>query len=339
MIDIDGTRGEGGGQILRTALALSLVTGEAFRMRGIRAGRARPGLLRQHLTCVEAAAAVSSASVEGASPGSLELVFRPGSPKAGAYRFDIGSAGSTTLVAQTVLPALWSLAEPSTVVITGGTHNPLAPPADFLAHAFAPQLARIGLHLAVHLDRPGFYPAGGGVLRVETGPAGASSSLSLLERGPSLDRRITSLVANLRGDIGRRQIALACAELGWDDSEASIVARRDAVSSGNALSATLRYEHVTEVATSFGERGRRSEDVVQELAAGVRAYLAHDAPVGEHLCDQLLLPLALREGGEFRAAAPSLHATTQAETMARFLGPRVTFTAEPAGTVRVAVRG
>src|SRR5437867_958993 len=162
MLLIDGSQGEGGGQILRTALGLSLVTGTPIRIEKIRAGRAKPGLLRQHLTAVNAATAIGAVDVEGATLGSQELTFRPGTVKPGEYRFAVGTAGSTGLVLQTVLPPLLTAPGPSTLTLEGGTHNPTAPPFDFLARAFLPLISRMGPSATARLERPGFYPAGGG---------------------------------------------------------------------------------------------------------------------------------------------------------------------------------
>src|SRR5689334_21475989 len=162
MMRIDGSFGEGGGQILRTALGLSLATGRPFRIENIRAKRAKPGLLRQHLTAVEAAKQVGSAEVEGAALGSMTLSFAPGVVKGGNYHFTIGTAGSCTLVLQTILPALITAAEPSEVVIEGGTHNTMAPPYYFMEKTFVPVLNRMGADVALRLYRFGFYPAGGG---------------------------------------------------------------------------------------------------------------------------------------------------------------------------------
>lgn len=167
MIALDGAQGEGGGQILRSALSLSMITGQPFTITGIRAGRAKPGLLRQHLTAVKAAAEICRATVEGAELGSQRLVFRPGTVRGGDYRFAIGSAGSCTLVLQTVLPALWFADGPSRVEVSGGTDNPSAPPADFIRRVLEPLLARIGVHQQTTLLRHGFYPAGGGVVATE----------------------------------------------------------------------------------------------------------------------------------------------------------------------------
>lgn len=174
MIALDGAQGEGGGQILRSALSLSMITGQPFTITGIRAGRAKPGLLRQHLTAVKAAAEICRATVEGAELGSQRLLFRPGTVRGGDYRFAIGSAGSCTLVLQTVLPALWFADGPSRVEVSGGTDNPSAPPADFIRRVLEPLLAKIGIHQQTTLLRHGFYPAGGGSGGISRRPTGAT---------------------------------------------------------------------------------------------------------------------------------------------------------------------
>lgn len=178
MLTLDGARGEGGGQVLRTALALSIVTGTPLRIVRIRAGRERPGLMRQHLAAVRAAAAISRAEVEGAAEGSRELVFRPGPVVPGKYAFSVGTAGSATLVFQTVLPALLRASAPSHVTFEGGTHNPLAPPFEFVERAFAPLLRRMGAGLALKLKRPGFYPRGGGGSRRRSSRRRSGRSIS-----------------------------------------------------------------------------------------------------------------------------------------------------------------
>jgi RNA 3'-terminal phosphate cyclase (ATP) len=169
-IRIDGSFGEGGGQILRSSLSLSLVTGKPFRIENIRANREKPGVLRQHLTAVQAAAEVGSAEVEGASLGSKALTFVPGKIRSGEFRFAIGTAGSGTLVLQTILPALITAAGPSRIEIEGGTHNPAAPPFDFLQRSFIPLIERMGPKVKLELQRYGFYPAGGGRFVVEITP-------------------------------------------------------------------------------------------------------------------------------------------------------------------------
>src|SRR6267142_5916698 len=185
---IDGARGEGGGQVLRTSLALSLLTGEPLKIVNIRAGRKRPGLLRQHLCALKLAAEVGHAEVEGAETGSREVVFRPREVAPSHYEISVGTAGSTSLVLQTVLPALLTAKGPTSLVLEGGTHNPLAPPYDFLVRAFLPLINRMGPVIEVQLDRPGFYPAGGGRMRVSIQPTTRLQPLELRERGNVLSQ-------------------------------------------------------------------------------------------------------------------------------------------------------
>ena len=205
-ITIDGSEGEGGGQILRTALALSLVTGRPFRIDGIRAGRRKPGLMRQHLTAVQGAAQVSGARVSGGDLGSRTLSFEPSQVRGGEYRLAVGTAGSATLVLQTVLPALLLAREPSRLTLEGGTHNPYAPPFDFLARTFLPILRRMGASIDVRLEMHGFYPAGGGRFAVAIEPCAALGRLSLLERGAT---RVTAraIVASLPETIAKRELS------------------------------------------------------------------------------------------------------------------------------------
>ncbi|MGH7202433.1 MAG: RNA 3'-terminal phosphate cyclase, partial [Planctomycetaceae bacterium] len=170
MIDIDGSHGEGGGQIIRSSLALAALTGQTVRFRNVRAKRSRPGLQRQHLTAVRAAAEISAAELDGAELHSREFTFTPHAIEPGEHRFSIGTAGSTTLVVQTVLPMLLTAAGPSSLMLEGGTHNPHAPPFDFLARSFLPLINRMGPRVEAALDRPGFYPAGGGRFEVRIEP-------------------------------------------------------------------------------------------------------------------------------------------------------------------------
>ena len=222
MIHIDGSIGEGGGQILRTALALSMVTGQAFRIEKIRAGREKPGLLRQHLTAVNAAAAICSAVVDGAAISSRAFSFSPGKVKSGDYTFAIGSAGSTTLVLQTVLPALLLAEGLSTVSLEGGTHNPMAPPFDFLQRAFLPLINRMGPTVEVTLDRAGFYPAGGGRFTVAIQPAAKLLTLALTERGEIKRKQATAMVAGLPGEIAKRELDKVEQMLGWSGEQLQI---------------------------------------------------------------------------------------------------------------------
>jgi RNA 3'-terminal phosphate cyclase (ATP) len=320
MLVLDGSQGEGGGQILRSALALSLVTGTPFRIDNIRAGRPRPGLMRQHLTAVEAAAAVSGAAVDGAAVGSRSVFFRPGPVRGGDYHFSVGTAGSTTLVLQTVLPALVTAPGPSTLVLEGGTHNPASPPFDFLVKAYLPLLCRMGPRVEAALERPGFYPAGGGRLRVSIAPATKLEPLVLDERGTIDSRRGRAVVANLPRSIAEREVARLGLRLGWESSAFSIEERADSAGPRNVVLVEIEAAHLTEVFTGFGEKNVRAETVADRVADEVSAYLASDLPVGLHLADQLVLLLALARAGSFRTMPPSTHTRTQLAVVEKFLG-------------------
>jgi RNA 3'-terminal phosphate cyclase (ATP) len=323
MILIDGSIGEGGGQILRTALGLSMVTGQPFRIEKIRAGRDKPGLLRQHLTAVNAAAAICGASVEGAAISSRELSFTPGKVKAGEYTFSIGSAGSTTLVLQTVLPALLTADGPSSLTLEGGTHNPHAPPIDFLEKAFLPLINRMGPTVNVTLERAGFYPAGGGRFIVNVQPAAKLLPLHLPERGEIKRRLAKAVVAALPGEIAKRELQKVEKMLGWSGEQLQIRQLPNEWGPGNLLTLEIESEHVTEVFTGFGMKAVTAEAVADQAVQQARRYLAAKIPVGESLADQLLLPLALAGEGSFVTHSPTRHTKTNIEVITRFLPVRV----------------
>lgn len=337
MIRIDGSRGEGGGQILRSSLALSMVTGQPFAIDGIRAGREKPGLLRQHLTAVRAAAEVCGAEVEGAEIGSRALTFRPRAVRGGEYHFAVGTAGSATLVVQTILPALLTADAASRVTVEGGTHNSGAPPYEFFERTFAPLIARMGPRLTMRLEKYGFYPAGGGRIVVEIEPVQALSPLHLSERGPLTHRAITAVVANLPFHIAQREIETASALLDWPSDVCRPLGTKNSTGNGNVVLIEVGDGTVTEVFTAFGQRGVSAEQVAESAANEALAYLASTASAGEHLADQLLLPMALAGGGSFTSQKLNLHATTNMETIAAFLPVR--FAVEKReGCVRVAVQ-
>lgn len=319
MLHLDGSRGEGGGQILRTALALSLVTGRAFRIKKIRSGRRKPGLRRQHLTAVRAAASIGRAQVRGAEPDSREITFRPREVVPGDYRFDIGTAGSATLVLQTVLPPLLTAPGPSTLVLEGGTHNPQAPPFDFLARTFLPLIGRMGPEVDARLERHGFFPAGGGRFTVTVRPARILSGFDLLERGQVRARRAKALLSRLPRHIADRELKVIARELGLAPSDLEVVEVRDPAGPGNAVIIELESEQVTEIVTGFGQRGVRAETVAGDAARQAQRYFEADVPVGEHLADQLLLPLALAGRGSFRTLPLTPHARTNLEVLQAFL--------------------
>lgn len=314
-IELDGAQGEGGGQILRTALSLSMLQGRPLRLRNIRAGRRKPGLMRQHLACVRAAAAVSSAAVDGAEIGSTAIEFRPGAIRAGHFDFAIGSAGSTMLVLQTVLPALLRAESVSRVVLEGGTHNQMAPSSDFIAGAFLPQLVRMGANVAMSVERHGFFPAGGGHVEVNVTPA-ALMPLQLTERGESRGVDATVLLRSLPQHIAQRELDVAAQRL-------TLTRRAQRELEGgagpaNALVLTAAFDHVSEVVVGLGEQGVSAEMVARSACDELRCYLAHGAPVGEHLADQLLLPMVLAGGGSFVTGRPSPHLETNAAVIRAF---------------------
>lgn len=323
MLNIDGSMGEGGGQILRSSLALSLCLCTPFRISNIRRARDKPGLRRQHLAAVQAAAAIGEAHVEGAELGSQALSFVPRRLRAGQHHFAIGTAGSTTLVLQTVLPALLTAQAPSRLVLEGGTHNPHAPPFDFLDLAFLPLINCMGPKIIARLERPGFYPAGGGLIDVEIKPVARLQPLDLLERGRILRQYACAVVANLPAQIAQRELQVIGAQLGLDAGQLELRVARTAKGPGNVVTVTVQSEHVTEVFTGFGERGVRAETVAAGVVKDVQCYLSAGVPVGEHLADQLLLPFALAGGGSYLTLAPSSHATTNIAVIGAFLGTRI----------------
>jgi RNA 3'-terminal phosphate cyclase (ATP) len=337
MITIDGSQGEGGGQILRTSLALSLVTGQPFRMERIRAKRQKPGLLKQHLTAVEAAKTVGGAEVEGAALSSQTLEFRPGPVTPGNYRFAVGTAGSATLVLQTVLPALLTGSGHSSLTLEGGTHNPMAPPFDFLEKCFMPLIHRMGPTVELELRRHGFFPAGGGRFHARIEPVKELSRLDLLERGPVRSKQAWMLVSKLPEHVGQRELAVVRDELKWREDECRIEAVQYPVGPGNAVVLAMDTDHVTGVFTGFGERGRPAEEVARSAIEAANAWLEADVPVDEHLADQLLIPMVLAGGGSFRTAKPSLHTTTNAEVIDRFLPVSIDFQQESELAWRVTV--
>lgn len=337
MIVIDGSRGEGGGQVLRTSLALSLITGQPFRIENIRAKRATPGLLRQHLTAVHAATQVGGANVEGASINSTSLTFIPGKVRSGDYSFAIGTAGSTMLVLQTILLPLSLADSTSTIELEGGTHNPSSPPFDFMQHAFLPLLARMGAEVELELIRPGFYPAGGGKIRALIAPAKKLARLDLESRGELTTRCARAVVANLAYTIAEREVQTALEELEWPADCAQAHTLSGSAGPGNAVSIIVGHEQVTDVFTSFGERGKRAEAVAHEAAKQAKRYLNSGAAIGEHLADQLLLPLAVGEGGAFTTTPLSGHSTTNVETIQMFVKRRIACEQVSNGVTRVTV--
>ena len=325
MIELDGSVGEGGGQILRSSLVLSMISGQPFWIRNIRANRQKPGLMRQHLVAVEAAARISGATVTSAEVGATELMFAPGAIAAGDYEFSIGTAGSCTLVLQTLALALLHAGKPSTVRISGGTHNAMAPPIEFLQRAYCPLLALMGANVELALERHGFYPAGGGIVVASIAPYGRLTPIDVVERGAPRRMEAEVLVAGIPSEIGQRELACVGAAMGWDESQLRLRILPGGQGPGNAVLLMLEHEHVTEVCAAFGARRISAETVAQQAVREAREYLASGAAVGEHLADQLMLPMALAGGGRFTVSSVSQHSLTNAEVIGRFLPVEISF--------------
>ena len=326
MLVIDGSQGEGGGQILRTSLSMAMVTGTDIRIENIRAGRDKPGLMRQHLACVNAAQTVSRAKVSGAEVGSTAITFKPKGIKAGDYRFAVGTAGSTTLIFQTVLPALALVKDESRIFFEGGTHNLYAPSFDFIALAYAPLLRRMGVAVEMQLVRHGFYPQGGGQWQTVIRPSGRIGRLELRERGRFLGHEAVVTSAHIPGHVAMRELAEIAKQCHWPDDVLK-AEQVECMGSGNIVSMRLYYEQCSEVVESIGKVGVAAEKVAKRAIQALRRYQATPAPVGEHLADQLMLPMAIGEGGAFRTLQPSLHSQTNRHVIHLFTDKRFEFEA------------
>ena len=323
-IQIDGSQGEGGGQILRTALALSMITGQAFELINIRAGRKKPGLMRQHLVCVQASQHISQAYVEGAELHSQRLYFAPQHVQSGKYQFQIGSAGSTTLVLQTLLPALLLQNEASELTISGGTHNPLAPTADFIEQCFLPVLEKLGIAVEFKLNKAGFFPIGAGEIQIKIQPWQHRNKLNLLDRGTLQTTKAFAAVLNLseEAQIAQRELATLNKRLKLDTQQQFLL---NGISQGNTVYVKVEHQHHIQLFTALGEMRKSAEQIANHLAEQVKQYLGSNASVDEYLADQLLLPLALGQGGEFTAQCISEHTRTQAAMIEKFIDCEIEF--------------
>lgn len=320
MIAIDGSEGEGGGQVLRYACALSLLTGQAFRIENIRGGRDKPGLMRQHVTAIEAACAIGGGECEGLAIASGQLSFRPGTVTPGEYSFSVGTAGSTGLVLQTILVPLMLADRPSHVVIEGGTHAMAAPPFDFIERTLLPVLNRMGPTVTARLVRPGFYPRGGGRIEVAIEPA-PLRAIECLERGAPTGVAATALIAGVPFDVADRELKTAQRFLPDWPEEAFATRQLPADQGpGTVLVLEAAYEHVTEVMTGFGKLGLSAEQLAKNAARRLAGYIESTAFAGPYLQDQLLLPFAVAGGGAFTSVKLSEHSLTAMRLIERFTG-------------------
>ncbi|MCX6778226.1 MAG: RNA 3'-terminal phosphate cyclase [Candidatus Micrarchaeota archaeon] len=319
MIEIDGSSGgSGGGQLLRTSLSLSMITKKAFRMTNIRAGRPNPGLAAQHLTALLAAAKVCGARIGGAGLGSVEIEFEPGEVKAGAYSFDVGTAGSASLVAQTLLPALCLAGGRSEIRITGGTHVEWSPAYHYLERVFIPFVSGFGVRCTAKLEKFGWYPAGGGVIRLAIEPSERFMGIAAVSRGELKGIFGISCSSNLPDHVAERQVSGALGVL----PEAKLeIKRGDARSPGTWVGLWAEFEKGVCGASALGRRGKKAEEVGAEAARGLASLLAGTCCIDEHLADQSMIYAALAEGGT-RLAIPAEtdHIKTNAGVIREFVG-------------------
>jgi RNA 3'-terminal phosphate cyclase (ATP) len=318
LLYIDGSQGEGGGQILRSALTLSMLLQQPFQLVNIRAGRAKPGLLRQHLTCVQAAAAICQAEVHGAELGADTLTFLPGTVRAGHYQFAIGSAGSTSLVLQTLLLPLALAEGPSSVIVEGGTHNGQSPSTDFLQQSFLPLLARMGLPATLTLQAYGFYPAGGGRVCLELPGSARLTALHLQQPATEQAIQLCTIASGIAAETTHRMLQTAISAL----AQPNISQQQLSVKSsgpGLMLQASMRQtQDFSLLFENVAVRGVSASQLAAETAAAVQHWRQAGVAVEEHLADQLLLPLAVAGCGSFTTTRPSLHCSSNIEVIRLF---------------------
>ena len=337
-LTIDGSQGEGGGQILRTSLSLSMCLGQPIRIKNIRAGRKKPGLLRQHLTCVRAAKEICSAVVEGDELRSSSIEFNPGEIKAGDYRFAIGTAGSTSLVFQTILPALLKADKKSNVSFEGGTHNMQAPSYEFLTHCFLRALREMNCQVDCELLRYGFYPNGGGQWITQIQPADNVKRLKLLDRGVLVARSATTFISKIPMHVSQRELRKVAQKLNWA-SEELFENEVDSFGPGNLISLKLAYENTVELFDEVAQRGLTAERVAGKAVNNLKRYMNSKAVVGEHLADQLLLPMTLNAGGSFITHAISEHVKTNINVINQFIDDAISISEIDDDTVKINVNG
>lgn len=320
---VDGAQGEGGGQVLRTALTLSILTKQPIEVINIRANRKKPGLLRQHLTSVLAAQTICGATTEGVKLGAGRIRFSPGEIVPGDYHFVIGTAGSTVLVCQTILPVLALANKGSSVIVEGGTHNGMSPSLCFFEQSYLPLIQKMGIQCQVERSALGFYPAGGGKWKILINPAKNLSRIELAEATSNYaaapeNCRLKALVSQLPRSIGEREIKTAKALLNWHDATSEVI-EVNSPGPGNSLQLRISSQTHTSVFEVVGEMGVSAERVAKRCAGRVRKFVHSQAAVEEQLADQLLIPMVLTGGGNFTTTKPTLHTVTNIEVIKLFL--------------------
>ena len=336
IMEMDGSMGEGGGQIFRTSLSMAAISGAHVRIANIRAGRSRPGMLRQHLTGLNALHSICGGDMSGAELGNTHVEVQFGRARAGEYTFSVGSAGSVFLVLQTVMWPLLLTDGPSRIVLEGGTHNSGAPCFEFMAETFVPAIAQMGVELTMRLERHGFFPAGGGRVVVDLQPLHSWKRVSWLNAGPVTSRSAKALVAAQPTGMAMALLSRLGRFEPWRVEEPRPTVVTSSRGPGLALVLSLQREPFASTVFEPVERRREAAEAVETAIAQTDALERTEAPVCEHLADQLLIPMSLAGGGEFRTPHISEHTRTNAIVLRQILGVRIELAeGENGATVRV----
>ncbi len=341
ILHVDGAQGEGGGQVLRTALALSAIRGTPVELHSIRARRRNPGLQAQHLTVVNALAQICGAQVEGATPGSQRVHFAPAGIRAGEYHFDVGTAGSTALVLQALLLPLALADGPSRVVLSGGTHVPWSPPAHYVREVWFPMLTEMGVSVGLELLRWGFYPKGGGRVHVAIEGGATLRPTNLVSRPGGARLHGLSAVANLSRRIAERQRDWMLRRLEAEGQQADIaVAEAEASGAGNFALLVADSGGIPAGFSALGERGKPAERVADEVVDALLDYLKTEAACDPHLADQLILPMALAGGtSRLTTSRVTAHLHTTVRLVQQVLGCPVQIGGEAGSPGHVTIEG
>ncbi len=345
ILKIDGSYGEGGGQILRTALALSCVLKRPIEITNIRRSRKKPGLMPQHLTAVKAAATVSNAGVEGAELSSTKLRFSPGHLAGGEYFFDVsekkGSAGSTSLILQTILLPLCFAEHRSSVAVIGGTHVPWSPSFHYLEYVFLPALSRLGVTAELTIEKWGWYPIGRGKVAATVNPQKEFLPLEIAERGKLVRVTGMSVVSNLPQDIAKRQRDQAHKMLSRKGIDADIeIISAPSPGKGTFVFLLAEYEHITAGFDSLGAIGKRAEEVADEACRAFFEYIDAGGALDPHLADQIIPYLALASGpSTFTTSRITQHLLTNIWVVKQFVDVEIHVEGKEGEQGRVRVQG
>ena len=338
-LHIDGAAGEGGGQVLRSSLTLSILTGRPLYITNIRANRSKPGLSHQHLTALKAASAICDASLEGAKLHSKEVRFTPGKILPGKYKFDIRTAGATSLVLQTVFLPLALAEKSSNLTIRGGTHVMWSPTFDYLEAQWLHFIAQIGLDAKLTLKNAGFFPKGGGTIYTSIRPGGMITPLNLTQRGQLIRIRGNACLANLDIDIARRMKLQALRKLQPICRDTKIkTVKIPSPNPGACITLTAQFEHGRCCYTALGKKGKRAEWVADEAAENILDFIQADGAFDEHMADQIMLPLAFADGpSAFSTNKITQHLLTNASIIQQFLPIKIMVHGEEGGSGTITI--